>query len=60
MLGKQLREFWNHRANYRAWGTFRQLSAGQNHSCAVRTDGTIACWGYNNNGQATAPAGVFQ
>jgi hypothetical protein len=25
----------------------------------VRTDGTLACWGYNGNGQATPPAGTF-
>jgi alpha-tubulin suppressor-like RCC1 family protein len=25
----------------------------------VKTDGSIACWGFNNYGQATPPAGTF-
>ena len=36
------------------------------HSCGLRSDGTIACWGWNNDwfleeylGQAEAPGGVF-
>jgi hypothetical protein len=29
------------------------------HNCAVRTDGTLACWGWNDDGQATPPAGTF-
>src|SRR5881628_599235 len=40
-------------------GTVSQVSAGGYHSCALRTDGTVACWGLNRYGQATAPAGVF-
>jgi len=28
-----------------------QISAGFGHSCALRTGGTISCWGYNNYGQ---------
>jgi len=31
---------------------FAQVSAGGYHTCAVRTDGTLACWGLNDNGQA--------
>ena len=27
------------------------ISAGGEHTCAVKTDGTIRCWGYNNEGQ---------
>jgi alpha-tubulin suppressor-like RCC1 family protein len=27
--------------------------------CALRTDGTLACWGKNDQGQATPPAGKF-
>ena len=37
---------------------FTQVSAGYgSYSCGVRGDGTIACWGFNANGQATPPAG---
>ena len=35
------------------------MSAGGGHSCGVRTDGTIACWGDNRRGQAVAPSGAF-
>ena len=35
------------------------MSAGQWHSCALLTDGTIECWGYNDLGQTDAPAGSF-
>ena len=49
-------------------GTFSQVSAGQLHSCGVRTDGTLACWGAGTKqgdcsndidacGQAVPPAG---
>ena len=35
------------------------VSAGRQHSCAVRGDGTLVCWGFNNTGQASPPAGTF-
>jgi hypothetical protein len=35
-----------------------QISAGGAHTCAVKTGGTPVCWGYNDRGQATIPAGV--
>jgi alpha-tubulin suppressor-like RCC1 family protein len=35
------------------------VSAGYDHTCGLRTDGTIACWGNNAQGQATPPAGSF-
>jgi hypothetical protein len=35
------------------------LSAGMQHTCALRTGGTLACWGNNLYGQATPPAGTF-
>jgi alpha-tubulin suppressor-like RCC1 family protein len=28
-----------------------QLALGGGHSCAIRTDGTPVCWGYNGHGQ---------
>jgi alpha-tubulin suppressor-like RCC1 family protein len=37
-----------------------KISAGAMHTCAVRADGSIACWGSNNKGQATPPAGAFK
>jgi hypothetical protein len=39
--------------------TFTQVSAGRTHSCAVKTDGALACWGDDQDGQATPPAGTF-
>ncbi len=31
--------------------TIAQMSAGGNHTCALGSNGTIYCWGYNANGQ---------
>ncbi|QSX79244.1 PxKF domain-containing protein [Agrilutibacter solisilvae] len=35
------------------------LASGDGHSCAIRRDGTVACWGANYAGQATPPEGRF-
>ena len=35
------------------------IAAGTNHSCAIRVDGTIVCWGANSYGQTDAPGGTF-
>jgi alpha-tubulin suppressor-like RCC1 family protein len=35
---------------------FIYVSAGLEFACAVRTDGTIVCWGNNDFGEATPPA----
>ena len=40
-------------------GSFSQVSAGGEHSCALRTDGTITCWGRNVEGRLDAPSGSF-
>ena len=40
-------------------GTFSQVSGGVYHTCGLRTDGTVACWGLNDYGQTDAPAGTF-
>ena len=40
-------------------GRFLSVSAGGTHSCGVRTDQTVVCWGDDISGQADAPAGRF-
>ena len=37
-----------------------QVSAGLNHTCAVRQSGEITCWGLNGDGQTNAPVGRFR
>ena len=39
--------------------TLGSLSCGRDHCCAVRLDGTVACWGSNTLGQGVPPAGTF-
>ena len=39
--------------------TTEVLSAGGDHTCALQAKGTITCWGYNKDGQATPPGGTF-
>jgi alpha-tubulin suppressor-like RCC1 family protein len=34
-----------------AEGSFMAAAAGDAHTCALRTDGTVACWGRNDHGQ---------
>jgi len=38
---------------------FSQVSAGAYHTCGVKTDHSVACWGYNYSGEATPPDGTF-
>ena len=35
------------------------ISAGYSHTCGLRDDGTVACWGDNAYGQITPLAGTF-
>src|SRR5690242_6569293 len=35
------------------------VDGGNFHTCGVQTSRTVACWGRNDLGQATAPAGTF-
>jgi len=37
-----------------------KISAGTNHSCRLKADGSVACWGDNTSGKATPPAGTFK
>ena len=39
--------------------SYAQVSAGGLHTCGLKTDGTLACWGDNGEGQATPPDGTF-
>ena len=36
---------------------FTSVSAGRHHTCGVRTDGSVACWGNDEWGQSTPPTG---
>ena len=35
------------------------IAAGLNHSCAIKTDGTIACWGSSGSPLTNGPAGQY-
>jgi hypothetical protein len=35
------------------------IAAGRDHSLAIRSDGTLVGWGYNNSGQTDVPTGMF-
>ncbi|MCY4113319.1 MAG: PQQ-dependent sugar dehydrogenase [Chloroflexi bacterium] len=37
---------------------FVQVGTGENHACAVRSDGSAVCWGSNDLGQLDLPSGV--
>ncbi len=44
----------NHVASWTT-GRFTQVSAGKDHTCGVRSDGSVACWGRNVERQASPP-----
>jgi len=41
------------------WIIPETISAGDFHTCGLKSDGTLACWGRNDSGQAAPPAGTF-
>ena len=36
-------------------GTFTKVSAGGNHTCAIKTTGSLTCWGADHGGQVSGP-----
>ncbi len=40
-----------HSTSGSAGNTATAVVAGMYHTCALRSDGTIVCWGYNGHGQ---------
>ena len=38
---------------------FQAVDAGKNHTCGIKMDNTIECWGDNTHGQSNAPDGQF-
>ena len=38
---------------------FSAISVGFYHSCGLRTNGTVACWGNDDLGQRSSPTGTF-
>ena len=40
-------------------GQFTHLSSGTGNTCALATDGTVACWGQQENKKLKAPNGKF-
>src|SRR5437879_3065777 len=39
---------------------FRSVSSGAYHTCGVRLDETLACWGSNGSGQTSSPEHKFR
>ncbi len=61
--------FWSNGQSEPPAGTFRSVSVGTGHACAVRDDGRLACWGAGsadlcdggvNCRQSRPPAGSFE
>ncbi len=42
-----------------SWTGWSQVAAGEGFSCALTTDGSLGCWGNDDQGQASPPVGSF-
>ena len=52
--------WWGHWHPHRHWLKYDAVTSGGAHSCAIRTDGTLACWGDDSSGQLDEiPDGEF-
>jgi hypothetical protein len=40
-------------------GDFTAVTVGGGHACGLRADGSVVCWGLDDDGQTEAPAGEF-
>ena len=41
-------------------GTYKQMSTGLWHSCAIDTAGLVQCWGHNNYDSLVEPSGTYK
>ncbi len=41
-------------------GTFTKIASGIKSNCAIHTDGTIKCWGYDAYFETEPPEGTFK
>ena len=41
-------------------GLFRQISAVVLHTCGVKNDGSVTCWGRSSSGECTPAAGTYR
>ena len=39
-------------------GAFSQVAAGAVHTCGLKRDGTVACWGHSTFGETTPPGAL--